>query len=29
MGRFEDAIDLAHVTGGPADIAAVRRYKPG
>ena len=26
MGRFEDAIDLAQVTGGPADITAVRRY---
>jgi high affinity Mn2+ porin len=26
MGRFEDAIQLAQVTGGPADIAAVRRY---
>jgi high affinity Mn2+ porin len=26
MGRFEDAIELAALTGGPADIAAVRRY---
>ena len=26
MGRFEDAIQLALVTGGPADITAVRRY---
>jgi high affinity Mn2+ porin len=26
MGRFEDAILLAQMTGGPADIAAVRRY---
>ena len=26
MGRFQDAIDLAQITGGPADIAAVRRY---
>jgi high affinity Mn2+ porin len=26
MGRFEDAIQLAELTGGPADIAAVRRY---
>jgi high affinity Mn2+ porin len=26
MGRFEDAILLAQITGGPADIAAVRRY---
>src|SRR5262249_23146625 len=26
MGRFEDAIQLAQVTGGPADIAAVRHY---
>jgi high affinity Mn2+ porin len=26
MGRFEDAIQLAQVTGGLADIAAVRRY---
>jgi len=26
MGSFEDAIALAAVTGGPADIAAVRHY---
>jgi high affinity Mn2+ porin len=26
MGSFDDAIALAAVTGGPADIAAVRRY---
>jgi high affinity Mn2+ porin len=26
MGRFHDAIQLAALTGGPADIAAVRRY---
>ena len=26
MGSFEDAIALAQVTGGPADIAAVRQY---
>jgi high affinity Mn2+ porin len=26
MGSFEDAILLAQITGGPADIAAVRRY---
>jgi high affinity Mn2+ porin len=26
MGRFQDAIDLAQITGTPADIAAVRRY---
>jgi high affinity Mn2+ porin len=26
MGRFEDAIQLAQAAGGPADIAAVRRY---
>ncbi len=26
MGSFEDAIQLAALTGGPADIAAVRRY---
>jgi high affinity Mn2+ porin len=26
MGRFSDAIQLAQLTGGPADIAAVRRY---
>ena len=31
MGRFDDAIALAEVTGEPADIAAVRRYntRPG
>jgi high affinity Mn2+ porin len=31
MGSFQDAIDLAAITGGPADIAAVRRYqgRPG
>lgn len=31
MGRFDDAIQLAALTGGPADIAAVRRYnsRPG
>src|SRR5579862_4351527 len=27
MGSFEDAIQLAALTGGPADIAAVRRYQ--
>jgi high affinity Mn2+ porin len=27
MGSFEDAIALAAVTGGPADIAAVRQYQ--
>ncbi len=27
MGSFEDAIALAAVTGGPADIAAVREYQ--
>jgi high affinity Mn2+ porin len=27
MGSFEDAIQLAAVTGGPADIAAVRQYQ--
>lgn len=27
MGRFEDAIRLAQVTGQPADIAAVRKYQ--
>ena len=27
MGSFEDAIALAAVTGGPADIAAVREYR--
>ena len=26
MGRFEDAIELAQITGPPADITAVRRY---
>ena len=26
MGSFEDAIALAAITGGPADIAAVREY---
>jgi high affinity Mn2+ porin len=26
MGRFADAIQLAQLDGGPADIAAVRRY---
>jgi len=26
MGRFQDAIDLAQITGTPADITAVRRY---
>jgi high affinity Mn2+ porin len=26
MGRFDDAIALAQLTGGPADITAVRRY---
>jgi high affinity Mn2+ porin len=26
MGSFEDAIQLAALNGGPADIAAVRRY---
>jgi high affinity Mn2+ porin len=26
MGRFEEAIQLATLNGGPADIAAVRRY---
>jgi high affinity Mn2+ porin len=26
MGRFDDAIRLAQITGGPADIAAVRHY---
>jgi high affinity Mn2+ porin len=31
MGRFSDALNLAMTTGGPADIAAVRRYqgRPG
>jgi high affinity Mn2+ porin len=27
MGRFADAVALATVTGGPADIAAVRRFQ--
>jgi high affinity Mn2+ porin len=27
MGSFQDAINLAQVTGGPADIAAVRKYQ--
>ena len=27
MGTFEDAIALAAITGGPADIAAVREYQ--
>jgi high affinity Mn2+ porin len=27
MGRFEDAIRLAELTGEPADIAAVRRFR--
>ena len=27
MGSFEDAIALAQITGGPADIAAVRQYR--
>ena len=27
MGNFQDAIDLAQITGGPADIAAVRKYQ--
>jgi high affinity Mn2+ porin len=27
MGSFEDAIQLAALTGGPADITAVRRYQ--
>ena len=27
MGTFENAIELAAVTGGPADIAAVRQYQ--
>jgi len=31
MGRYDDAVALAAVTGGPADVAAVRRYasRPG
>ncbi len=27
MGSFQDAIQLAALTGGPADIAAVRQYQ--
>jgi len=27
MGRFDDAVNLAQLTGGPADITAVRRYR--
>jgi high affinity Mn2+ porin len=27
MGSFQDAIDLAQITGGPANIAAVRKYQ--
>ena len=27
MGSYEDAIALAQITGGPADIAAVRKYQ--
>jgi high affinity Mn2+ porin len=27
MGRFDDAVTQAELTGGPADIAAVRRYQ--
>jgi high affinity Mn2+ porin len=27
MGSFEDAIQLAAITGGPADITAVRKYQ--
>ena len=27
MGNFQDAIDLAQATGGPANIAAVRKYQ--
>ncbi len=27
MGSFQDAIDLAQLTGGPANIAAVRQYQ--
>jgi len=27
MGSFQDAINLAQVTGGPADITAVRKYQ--
>ena len=26
MGRYQDAIQMAALTGAPADIAAVRRY---
>src|SRR5262249_58003135 len=26
MGRYQDAIQMAAITGEPADIAAVRRY---
>jgi high affinity Mn2+ porin len=31
MGRFDDAVQLALATGGPADITAVRKYtsRPG
>jgi len=27
MGSFQDAINLAQITGGPADITAVRKYQ--
>jgi high affinity Mn2+ porin len=27
MGSFQDAINLAHLTGAPANIAAVRKYQ--
>ena len=27
MGNFQDAIELAQISGGTADIAAVRRYR--
>lgn len=27
MGRFKDAVELAEITGQPADITAVRRYQ--
>jgi high affinity Mn2+ porin len=27
LGTYQDAIALAQVTGGPADIAAVRQYR--
>ena len=27
MGRYQDAVQLASITGAPADIAAVRRYR--